>query len=274
MLNRTLTTLVLLITLGAPLYGQRSVVPILELKLGAVLGGVKEGKFVDGVETAKTLKGGESYIVFSNINTPMGISVNKYGGKSTARLAPEQNDEVCPEFRAVEIDPNADSGIAIGKNADWDPVPRVVTLIDKSSPIYTRIVSTFLTSKGFTRPTVKIEEIYKVDLDGDGADEVVIRATNYGNFGPSAKKGEYSFVLLRKIDKGKGRDILLSGDFIDKDLEFGAPNRHEVSAIADLDGDGNMEIVIYGEYYEGSWAEVYKMKGIEPLKVLETGCGL
>ena len=34
-----------------------------------------------------------------------------------------------------------------------------------------------------------------------------------------------------------------------------------------------MEIVVYGEYYEGSWVEMYEMSG-KPVKALETGCGV
>jgi len=81
-------------------------------------------------------------------------------------------------------------------------------------------------------------------------------------------------VLLRKIVGKTAQNILITGEFITKKVEFGAPNEHRLSAIADLNGDGKMEIVIYGEYYEGHWSEMYELNGNKPTKVLEIGCGV
>ncbi len=90
----------------------------------------------------------------------------------------------------------------------------------------------------------------------------------------SPNVGDYSFVLLRKIVGKTVQNIVVAGDFIKRNIDFGAPNQYMLSSIADLNGDGKMEIIIYGEYYEGSWAEIYEIKENKPTKVLETGCGV
>ena len=41
-----------------------------------------------------------------------------------------------------------------------------------------------------------------------------------------------------------------------------------------LNGDGKMEIVVFGEYYEGAFSSVYEISGNKAAKVLETGCGV
>ena len=47
---------------------------------------------------------------------------------------------------------------------------------------------------------------------------------------------------------------------------------HNIYALADLSGDGKMEIVPETSYYEGNWKQVFEMKNGKPLKVLETEC--
>lgn len=238
---------------------------VIELKNGAILGGFQNGKFVDPETAAAKLKAGEKVTLY-----------NLDAGKSneTAKIVRiRDNFEICPSYRAAETDKKTDSGIALSSGANYNAVPREPEKLDANGEVYKKVVADFLKTKGIDNPVVKIEQLYRVDLEGDGKDEVVIRATNYKNFGVGAKKGEYSFVLVRKIVGEDVKNILLTGDFSTKDTEFSAPNRHEISAIADLNGDGKMEIVIYGEYFEGSWSKAYEVIGETANEVLETDCG-
>ncbi len=77
---------------------------------------------------------------------------------------------------------------------------------------------------------------------------------------------------MRKIVKGKAQNILIEGDFFTKRGEYDPPNEREIAAIADLNGDGKMEIVLHSFYYEGSWNQVFEMKGGKLTKVLEVSC--
>ncbi len=239
---------------------------IFEMKHGALLGGVKNGKFINAEIAAKQLKIGEKLTLYD-----FGSVENK---KSAKIIGLRENYDVCSEYTEVEVANKPNSGIAFGSGADFNPVPRVPQKLDANGAVYKKVVADFLKTKKINNPVVKIEQIFRVDLEGDGKDEVVIRATNYKNFGASENKGEYSFVLLRKIVGESVKDILLAGDFSTKDVEFSAPNTHEISAIADLNGDGKMEIVIYGQYYEGHWNEAYEITGEKANKVLQTGCGV
>jgi hypothetical protein len=49
-----------------------------------------------------------------------------------------------------------------------------------------------------------------------------------------------------------------------------------MSAIADLNGDGKMELVHHGAYYEGSYTAVYQIVGSKAVevKILGAGCGV
>ena len=51
--------------------------------------------------------------------------------------------------------------------------------MDATQQVYVEAVRDFLKTKGIEEPKVKIDNIIRVDLDGDGEDEVLISATNY-----------------------------------------------------------------------------------------------
>lgn len=247
---------------------QTKVVPILEMKVGGLIGGVKNGKFLDAKATAAALKGGESYELF----TMMG---HEEGTMTGAK--PKNDQDVCTDFYYVELDPKAETGIALGDGYRWNPVPRIPKALSLTDKTYIKIASDFLRLKGIAKPVVKLTQLYRVDLEGDGQDEVILSATKYsGDNAAAASKNDYSFTIVRKIVAGKAKNILLGGDFITKGFDFGAPNTYEVSAIADLNGDGKMEIIHHGAYYEGSGTTVYQIlngKEVE-IKALGAACGV
>jgi hypothetical protein len=55
--------------------------------------------------------------------------------------------------------------------------------------------------------------------------------------------------------------------------EFNAPSEHRVMGVLDLNGDGILEIVLSGRYYEGDWVDAYRVDGVKTTKLLSMGCG-
>lgn len=269
-MNKILLAFFLCITICLPLFGQAEAVEahtvvILENKLQAVFGGVESGKFVNANIAVKSLPGLKTF-------TPYGSD-----GLSGARFevgSGERPSIPCEEFYQYASNDNPKNGVSFSSNVSWDPSPRQVTKLKTNSKIYRPIVRKFLKKQGLRNPVVNITALFKVDLEGDGVDEVVILGERYVRFGPGTQKGDYSFLLVRKVINGKVKEILVTGEFYKQAVRFGAPNRLEISSIVDLDGDGTLEIVIYGAYYEGVWAEAYKIKGGTSSKVLTTGCGV
>lgn len=260
---KILTTILLTIVFAA--IADAQVVPIIEVQTRGLLGGVENGKYLDAKTTFAKLSGEGNYSLFG---------IKGKTGMMTATV--EAPDEPCDEFYFAKSELEGQKGIGIGAGMKWNPVPRTPRALNLKDKTYLGIVSTILRSKGLTKSRAVIEQAVKVDLDGDGTDEVVLTASNYGGtVQAGAKAGNYSFVLVRKIVGGKARNIMVAEEYIKKEIEFGAPSRFEISAIADLNGDGKMEIVQYGEYYEGSGAGVYEItdKAVE-IKALQTGCGV
>jgi hypothetical protein len=142
-----------------------------------------------------------------------------------------------------------------------------------------------LKTKGIEQPKVKIDNILRVDLDGDGEEEVLISATNYfskdGHVPIRSPAASYSVVLLRRMVAGKVETQLVEGEFYpkayptptDNDASFNAPNAYKVIGCFDLDGDGKLEIVVHSQYYEGEMTTIYKCDPKKAEAVLSVGCG-
>lgn len=243
-----------------------AITPIAEMKLKGLLGGVKDGKWIKDSEFASSLSGDLEFVL-------VGENGIEEGAVTSGKILPP--DVPCEEFYSTDLDLNSDLGIAVGSNAAWNFIPRKPQKLENNSKVYNDVVKKFLAKKGLPKSEAKIEQLYKIDLDNDGQDEIVLSATSYKKgVAPSASAGDYSFVLVRKVSGKTVDEILLEGDFIKKNIEFGAPNAYKISAIADLNGDGKMEVVVFGEYYEGSFAAVFELKGNKMESVLSSGCGV
>jgi hypothetical protein len=126
---------------------------------------------------------------------------------------------------------------------------------------------------------VQISQAYKIDLDGDGKDEVVIAANHYARglhelsgVGNATSPGDYSLVFVRKIVDGKAQNIFIVKAVWLKGDDGGLPRGNHISAIADLNGDGVMEIIGYDAYHEGSSSYVTELKRNKAVAVLACAC--
>lgn len=254
--------------LASNAFGQAAIVPIVELKFRGLMGGVQNGKWLPPSRIRQRLKAESEFVLVGRNGVEEGgVTLGKKG----------EQEDVCQDFTRFEFELQQDHGVAIGSGAKWNPVPRTPKAIDLNNATYKTAVASFLKKKGIAKTAIKLTEAFRVDLEGDGVEEVVLAATYYKKgLGASAAVGDYSLVLLRKAAGKVVTDHLLAGDFILKKVDFGAPNEHHISAIADLNGDGKMEVVLYGFYYEGDFASAYEMRGGKPtmIKEFEIGCGV
>jgi hypothetical protein len=247
----------------------KQVVPILDLGVNCLLGGAEKGKWYKAEQVFPLISEAEgSYKLLDSL-----------GEREEAVLykKPKSNKDepICTDTYSLEdVNPN-DVGLAVGTKAGWSLVPRPIQNLDIKNETYLKIVRDFARSKGIAAPKIGEVSFSKVDLEGDGVDEVVIAATYYKNgLTASAAVGDYSFVLLRKVVNGAAQNILITGDFHKKAVQFGAPGHFNVTTIADLNGDEKMEIVTHGKYYEGAWTDVYEINGAKLTKVLDCACGV
>ena len=119
-----------------------------------------------------------------------------------------------------------------------------------------------------------------VGLFGDGVVEVLVVAERLQGGGlAGAQAGDYSIVYLRKVIGNEVQQLVLHHSTLQNLApdEFGYLEAFRVPTVADLDGDGQMEIVTQGFYYEGSWTEMWEY--LEngqggAVAALSVGCGV
>lgn len=246
---------------------KRGVHPVISVEIQCVLGGTVNGKWLTHREMAAHMKGGERFRLYS---------MRKYLGECTVS---KPRPEAPGAFPYVEIKPEpSKTENVFGICGKWNALPRIPRKQSVTQPFYLDLVQSVLNEKGLPNSKANITQILRVDLEGNGQDEVLISATtprkNYGREGMFAKKGDYSFVLLRKIVKGKVKTVLIDGDFYYKNHDPNddppTPYVFTIPAVLDMDGDGTLEVIERIEYYEGIFFSVLEWEG-EALEVVCSG---
>ena len=248
--------------------------PIVEVQSGYLFGAISDGKWIKADEAAKLIGDETTYRVYG-LTQALGEAK---AGKPKPEEAP------CEETLAVSLSPQPEKGV-IAIAAPWNALPRKPQVTDPTQKTYIDAVREFLRTKKIDQPKVKIDNIVRVDLDGDGEEEVLISATNYFRKDDSvpmrSPAASYSMVLLRRMVAGKVETQLIVGEFYPKaypkaaqeDGRFDAPNAYKVIAVLDLDGDGKMEIVVGSHYYEGEETTIYRCDPKKVESLLSVGCG-
>lgn len=181
-------------------------------------------------------------------------------------------DEGVPEgSQSMEFDLTMDLGVAVGSDAKWNLTPRLPNTIDLNDQTFKTVVSNFLKKKGIARPIVRIVQAFRIDLEGDGTEEVLLSATYFkrGPFSIGGQVGDYSVVLLQKTVGKTVAQYLLQGEFVAKTTDSRLMFHNLISAIADLNGDAKMEIVLQRSFAYGDSADVFEMKAGKPITIKE-----
>ncbi len=257
-----------------PLQGQTTPVSaVYSLRDDCLLGGFAGGKWLKPNLLKPKLPGKRAYRV---------VTLAGAAGTVTGMPPkPDLKDEVCPDnFKVVftpKREPSETAAVAVA--APWNVTPRPVRIAGTTDQTYVKATGEVLAKLGLPKAKVTLAQVVRVDLDGDGTEEVLVAASSYkdrieGLTDPKA--GDHSVVYLRKVVAGKVETVVLvSQVFRQKaNLNDDLPLEFEIVAVIDADGDGTMEVVVSDRYYEGAGMKLYRIAGLKALAVLDCGCGL
>jgi len=236
--------------------------PVVDAQRGYLLGARVNGIWREGQHIAARVGPGRRYRVFG----AAGLLGEATGSRPTA---PE---DVCQESFMVELSPQREAG-EIAVSGTWNLLPRPVTRLNPAA--YAAAVRPILIQHGIRNPVVRVTAALRADLDGDGTDEVVIAASRGSDdLGWAARAGDYSVVFARKLVGGTVRTIVLDQEYHPRANPQAVPNVYALAGAWDLDGDGQLEIMVRGRYYEGDWTTLYRLRGTTAQTLVSVGCGV
>lgn len=257
----SIVVFILLFTFAA--HGQQMVIPIVQGSY--LLGGTQGSKWITSEEAVKDR--GKTITLRS-------IEIDSTDSKSVTGRTGEEWD-ACPGQAIVRIDGEENSdkmpGLFIGSGATWNPSPRKPVKIRTDSEAYIQVVRAYLRGKGIRRSPVKLTQIIEIDLDGDGTKEALISGTYYRK-AMDLSLGDYSFTIIRYGKGDLAKNLLVDGQFLSRSIEFDLAD-HSVAAVADVNGDGRMEIALSVTHSESDEQMLFEYNAGKLEKRFEATCG-
>ena len=252
---------------AAPMEHSASSIPSVHLLVDAseamLFGAASGGRWRPAASAAPLTQEGMKYGLYT--------LTRRLGESRGEKAKPPSNSCSNPSVNIVDV-PQLDADV-IAVSANWNALPRTPSVHSTQQRAYRNLVAQWLRAQGIADPLVKITQIVRIDLEGDNTDEVLIAANLLRGTGRSARPGDYSVVLLRKIAKGEVQSIpLVEEYYFTGCIGKCAPAAHRVAALLDVSGDGVMEVVLAWRNYERRGKTVYQIERGEVRNVLSWVC--
>jgi hypothetical protein len=172
-----------------------------------------------------------------------------------------------PEFSpahkiyTVGTDMTVDKLGMVGVRKGWPVLQRDVQELSSDIDVYRQVVLDWLAVQGISAPELAALHVFRVDLEGDGMDEIFISATRLADQ-HMTKSGDYSIILMRKV---QGNDAItlpvVSEVYHSQELEMTLPRTYSLGNFLDLNLDGVLEVVVDIRRWDGDGAYIYQVAG-------------
>ncbi|HMD80073.1 MAG TPA: hypothetical protein VKE92_02120, partial [Anaerolineales bacterium] len=201
-------------------------------------------------------------------------SVTRYGGEATYSLHTltqiskyfisgkvPQFSYTCGNY-FIHTDPGLDEPGFVGVADGWNVTKREVVELSADGHLYQQAVIDWLTAMGVAALKPSTLQAFRVDIEGDGVDEVFISATHLDDPQHKPKAGDYSIVLMRKVIGNDAVTKFVVGDhYNSQQPEMGYPRTYTLANFIDLNQDGVLEVIVDIQKWEGFGASVFQVNG-------------
>ncbi len=162
---------------------------------------------------------------------------------------------------------------AVGISGDWPVLPRIPMELSTDLEVYLQAITAWQIEQAPSQPIPVIDKIWKVDVEGNGTDEVFINGTRFAEpSGHHVEPRDYSVVLMRTVIGSDVITVKLVGDYYSETIENQFPWTYNLAFIGDLNADGKMEVVVGLSRWEGTGVMVFEIDGEEVQLVLSVKC--
>lgn len=166
---------------------------------------------------------------------------------------------------------------AVALPSSWSLRPRPAALLEGGVPAYEQLGIDAFAGEPVDASQGRVTQIVIVDLDGDGDDEAIVAFERVETPGISGTTGDLAAMLL--VDTtSRASQTIISNVVVDDESDEGDEDfvpiieRYRALDVADLNGDGRMEVVIHAWQLEVASVTVYEYDGTTLNEVLTTSC--
>ncbi|MEP6297490.1 MAG: hypothetical protein ABJ382_09180, partial [Ilumatobacter sp.] len=163
---------------------------------------------------------------------------------------------------------------AVAVTADWPLQPRPVRQVGLQVPEYAAIGARLLADQVGTANDGSVVQAVRVDLDGNGVDEVLVtyERQQAGDFGGD---GDFTSIYVRyPSSDATVIDELLVAHVSTEPVDFPTPGRYTIAAVADLNGDSVMEVMVRGRFWESGGVQIFALDAGRLTGVASGGCSI
>ena len=162
---------------------------------------------------------------------------------------------------------------AVAVSADWPLQPRPVRQVGLEVVEYATVGAALFSSVTDAAVTGEVLQVVRADLDGNGVEEVLVTFENVTpDFGAA---GDFAGVYARYPSAdGTVVDELVVSYVPDAPVDFPTIGRFSIAAVADLNGDGVMEVILRDMFWESAGMGVYALQDGRLVQVARGGCGV
>ena len=215
--------------------------------------------------------------------TPWGFTAAMFNLGGTVLLGWRYAADFCIDLR---VGPTVDTPVAVpappgfGYSAlalptpTWPLQPRPVVVITADIPGYQAAGEAAFADAPVDATLGEVEQIVLADLDGDGDEESLVVFEHVDPAAATGAPGDLAAVVA--IDTATGASAAIEGNFVALDAAPDPPpitSRYRILDVADLNGDGLMEVVVHRWFFEGAAVVVFAYDGTTFTEALAAGCG-